>query len=58
MKIYADILIITNIYMNFFMLKAVAMLTHTPLKNGRCIFSSVLGGLTALTILIPEMNFL
>lgn len=58
MKIYADILIITNIYMNFFMLKAVAMLTHTPLKNGRCIFSSVLGGLTALTILIPKMNFL
>lgn len=57
MKIYADILIITNIYMNFFMLKAVSVLTHTPLKNGRCILSAAAGGLTALTILIPEMNF-
>lgn len=58
MKIYADILIITNIYMNFFMLKAVSVLTHTPLKNGRCIISAVFGGLTALTILIPEMNLI
>ncbi len=58
MKIYADILIITNIYMNFFMLKAVALLTHTPLKNGRCILSAVFGGAIALTILIPEMNFI
>ena len=57
MKIYADILIITNIYMNFFMLKAVSLLTHTPFKNGRCILAAVFGGLTALNILIPKMNF-
>lgn len=56
--IYIDVLIVLNIYVNFFLLKATARLTHTPLKTSRCVFSSALGSLFSLTIFLPEMNFL
>lgn len=56
--IYIDVLIILNIYVNFFLLKATARLTHTPLKTSRCIVSSVIGSLFSLTIFLPDMNFL
>ncbi len=56
MYIYIDILIITNIYVNFFLLKATARVSHSPLKNGRCILSAVIGSLFSLIILLPEMD--
>lgn len=56
--IYIDVLIILNIYVNFFLLKATARLTHTPLKTSRCVVSSVIGSLFSLTIFLPDMNFL
>ena len=56
--IYLDVLIILNIYVNFFLLKATAKFTHTPLKSSRCIISSIIGSLFSLTILLPSENFL
>lgn len=56
--IYIDILIILNIYVNFFLLKATAKFTHTPLKISRCILSSAIGSLFSLTILLPSKSFL
>lgn len=56
--IYVDVLIILNIYVNFFLLKATARLTHTPIKTVRCIVSSVIGSIFSLTIFLPDMNFL
>lgn len=56
--IYIDVLIILNIYVNFFLLKATARLTHTPLKASRCVVSSVIGSLFSLTIFLPDINFL
>ena len=57
MYVYIDVLIITNIYMNFFLLKATAAVTHSRLKNGRCILSAMIGSLLSLIILIPDMAF-
>ncbi len=57
-SIYVDVLIVLNIYVNFFLLKATARLTHTPLKISRCIISSVFGSTFSLTIFLPEMNFM
>ena len=57
MYVYIDVLIITNIYMNFFLLKATAAVTHSRLKNGRCILSAMIGSLLSLIILIPDMTF-
>lgn len=56
MYIYADILIITNIYSNFFLLKATAKLTHIALRNSKCVIAAMIGSLFSLVILLPELN--
>lgn len=56
--IYLDVLIVLNIYVNFFLLRATARFTHFPLKIIRCIISSFAGSLFSLTILIPKSNFI
>lgn len=54
--IYLDVLIVLNIYVNFFLLKGTARFLHLPLKFSRCTISSVFGSLFSLTILLPDMN--
>ncbi len=56
MFIYIDILIITNIYANFFLLKATARLTHSPLTTVKGLISACIGSLFSLIILLPELN--
>lgn len=56
-SIYLDVLIVLNIYVNFFLLRATARFTHTPLKTSRCVFSAVIGSVFSLTILLPLSNF-
>ena len=56
MKIYLDVLIIVNIYVNYFLLIACAKLTHTRLKTPRCILGAAVGSLTALVILLPPVG--
>ncbi len=57
-SIYLDVLLITNIYVNYFLLKATAKITHTSLKTARCILGAVFGSLSALIILLPAQNSL
>ena len=54
--IYLDVLIILNIYVNFFLLKITSTFTHSPLKTSRCIVSSVYGSFYSLLILIPDIS--
>lgn len=54
--IYVDVLIILNIYVNFFLLRITAGLTHSPLSGGRCIAASVYGSLFSLMILLPQLG--
>ena len=56
MYIYVDILIITNIYADFLLIKATSRLCHTAVKNPRCIIAAVIGSLFSLIILLPELN--
>jgi stage II sporulation protein GA (sporulation sigma-E factor processing peptidase) len=56
MYIYADILLITNIYANYFLLKATAGITHTALSVKRCIAGALIGSLFSLVILLPELG--
>lgn len=53
--IYIDVLIVLNLYVNFFLLRTAAGLTHSPLKNLRCAAASVYGSLYSLLILAPEL---
>ncbi len=55
--IYIDVLIVLNIYVNYFLLKTTAKITSSPLKTARCIFASFYGSLFSLLILAPELPF-
>lgn len=55
--IYADVLIILNIYVNFFLLRTTARLTHSPLKSWRCAAASAYGSIFSLMILLPELPY-
>lgn len=56
--IYVDVLIVLNIYVNFFLLRGTARLTHTPLRTIRCVAASVTGSLFSLTIFLPATGML
>ena len=56
MCIYIDILLITNIYTNYFLLKTTAKLVHSPLRNSKCILASLVGSLFSLIIFLPQLN--
>ncbi|MDE5582641.1 MAG: sigma-E processing peptidase SpoIIGA [Ruminococcus sp.] len=54
--IYIDVLIILNIYVNYFLLRMTSAITHSPLRTVRCIFSAIYGSLFSLLILFPQLN--
>lgn len=55
-SIYLDVLLITNIYVNYFLIKATARFTHTALKISRCVIGSSVGGVLSFLILLPLKN--
>lgn len=48
-------LIILNVYVNYFLLRTAAKLTHSPLRTWRCIAASFCGSLFSLMILAPKL---
>ncbi|MBQ8297010.1 MAG: sigma-E processing peptidase SpoIIGA [Ruminococcus sp.] len=56
--IYIDVLIVLNIYVNFFLIRTSSKITHTPVKFSRCIIASSYGSIYSLLILVPYMNSL
>lgn len=54
MYIYADILIITNFYVDFLLIKSASLITHTPLRKGRALAASAVGSLFSLAIFLPR----
>lgn len=56
--IYLDVLIILNIYVNFFLIRTAAWFTHSPMKKWKCTAASVYGSLYSLLILAPQLGTL
>ena len=54
--IYIDVLIATNIFINYFLLLAVAKFLHSNAKRWRLVLASVLGAAYSLVILAPPIN--
>ena len=54
--IYLDVLIITNIYVNYFLLKGTARISHSALSMKRCIIASVFGTISSFVILLPQQE--
>lgn len=55
MCIYIDILVITNIYITWFIIKSVSKITHMRVQNKRHIWASFFGGAASL-IIVLEFN--
>ena len=51
MTVYIDVLIVMNIYISYFTLRAAGRLLHTDIKFGRLAAASVFGGFSALAAL-------
>lgn len=58
MVIYADVLVILNIYINFFLIKSAALLMRRKVSSARCLAGALIGGFGALIILLPELPFI
>ena len=52
--IYADVLIVINIYITYFLLRATALLSKQEANRLRILLASFIGGIYSLTVLIPE----
>lgn len=57
MVVYADVLIILNLYINYFLIRSTALFLRRELSARRCVFAALIGGLGALVILLPELPF-
>lgn len=53
--IYVDVLIVLNIYVNYFLLRMTAAITHSRLKTVRCFLAALYGSFFSLLILAPEL---
>lgn len=57
MVVYVDVLIVLNLYVNYFLIRASAMIMRRVCSRKRCIFSALVGALGSLVILLPELPF-
>lgn len=53
--IYIDILLLINIFINYFLLLATSFILHTPAKKIRIILTAFVGSLFSLFILLPPI---
>ena len=56
--IYVDVLLVLNIYVNFFLLRITAAITRSGMGRRRCAAASVYGSLYSLMILLPSLGTL
>lgn len=57
MVVYVDVLIVLNMYINYFLIRAAAMIMRRVCSRKRCVLSAFVGALGALVILLPELPF-
>ncbi|MBQ6675691.1 MAG: sigma-E processing peptidase SpoIIGA [Ruminococcus sp.] len=56
MKIYIDVLIVTNILLNMIFIECTARLTHTKLSKKRTAAASLIGGISSLLVVLSAEN--
>lgn len=55
MTIYLDVLLLSNLWADYALLRTAAALTHTPVRSPRCIAAAMLGAASALTVFLPPV---
>lgn len=57
MVVYVDVLIVLNLYINYFLIRAALLFMRQTKPRTRCVMSALIGALGALVILLPELPF-
>lgn len=57
MTVYIDVLIVLNLYINFFLVRSTALIIRRDCSAKRCLLAAAFGALGSLVILLPEMPF-
>lgn len=57
MTIYIDVLLIFNLYINYFLVRSTALVMRQRVSSMRCLMASAVGALSALAILLPPAPF-
>lgn len=57
MVVYVDVLIVLNLYINYFLIRATAMIMRRVCSRKRSVLSAFIGALGSLVILLPELPF-
>ena len=58
MTIYVDVLVILNLYINYFLIRGTALLLRREVSARRCVLGALIGALGSLVILLPELPFI
>lgn len=57
MTVYIDVLIIFNLYINYFLVKSTALIMRRKISPLRCLAAAAVGALSSLVILLPPFPF-
>lgn len=57
MVIYADVLVILNLYINYFLIRASALFLRRGISRKRCVLGAGVGAVCSLIILCPPLPF-
>lgn len=55
MTIYLDVLLLSNLWADYALLRTTAALTHSPLRTPRALLAALLGALSALAVFLPPL---
>ena len=55
MTIYLDVLLLSNLWADYALLRTAAALTHTPFRSLRCLLAALTGAVSSLTVFLPEL---
>ncbi|MBR3045864.1 MAG: sigma-E processing peptidase SpoIIGA [Oscillospiraceae bacterium] len=55
MTIYLDVLLLSNLWADYALLRTTAALTHAPLRPWRCLLAAAVGAVSALSIFLPPL---
>lgn len=58
MIVYVDVLVVLNLYINYFLIRATAMIMRRVCSRKRSVLAALAGAVGSLVILLPELPFL
>lgn len=57
MVVYVDVLIVLNLYINYFLIRAALLIMRRNKPKRRCVLAALIGAFGSLVILLPELPF-